>query len=435
MGDTSKFFTAKTIALFGASRHPQKVGHIVLKNLLKSKARIIPINPKANSILKQKTYHNLFEVPYEIDLAIITTPAKIVPLILRQLGAKKITNAIIISSGFSEIGNKDLENQIKKIATEENISIIGPNSYGIILPHLMLNATYYDGPTESGDIAFISQSGAIGSLILDQNQPLSSFISVGNCANTDFSDFIQYFQKDKSTKAIALYMESLKEARGKKFIEVCKKSKKPIIVLKSGKSEFGQKAAASHTAALASESKIYDGVFHQAKITQVDSIPQLFQVAQIKIQYPKIKNSATIITNAGGLGVLTTDYCSKNKSNLTKLENKTISKLNKKLNPNWSKNNPLDLVGSATAQDYETALREIQKTKTAFIIALLTPQQMTEPLQTAKALTKSKLPVFACFAGGQSLEKAKQYLTKNNIPTFNDPYAMCEMIGKLFSQY
>lgn len=433
MGETKNFFNAKTIALFGASRHPQKVGHTIHTNLLKSKSRIIPINPKASSILKQKTYHNLFEVPYEIDLAIIATPAKTVPLILRQLGAKKITNAIIISSGFSEIGNKDLENQIEKIAGQENISLIGPNSYGIILPHLDLNATYYDGPTKKGEIAFLSQSGAIASTILDQNQPLSSFISLGNCTNTDFSDFIEYLQKDKATKAIAIYMESIKEARGRKFIEACKKSKKPIVILKSGKSQLGQKAAASHTAALASESKIYDGVFRQSKITQVDSIPQLFQVANLKIKYPKIKKSATIITNAGGLGVLTTDYCSQNRINLKKLENKTISKLNKKLNPNWSKNNPLDLVGSATAQNYETALKEIQKTSSGFIIALLTPQQMTEPLQTAKALSKSKFPLFACFAGGQSVEKAHKFLIKNNIPTFSDPYAMCEMIGKLFN--
>ncbi len=432
MGDTKNFFNAKTIALFGASRHPQKVGHTILQNLLQSKSKIIPINPKAKSILNQPTYPDIFSVPYKIDLAIIATPAKTIPLILRQLGKKQIQNAIIISSGFSEIKNFNLETQIKKIATQENISIIGPNSYGIILPHLNLNATYYQGPTQKGDIAFISQSGAIASAILDQNQPLSAFISIGNSTNTDFSNFIEYLQKDPQTKTIAIYMESLKEARGQKFIQTCKKSKKSIIVLKSGNSSAGQKAAASHTAALASPEGVYKGILKQSHVTQIDSIPQLFQIAKIKSQYPKLKNSCTIITNAGGLGVLTADYCETNKITLTKLSPKIIENLNKNLQPNWSKNNPLDLVGSATAQEYETAIKEIQKTKTSFIIILLTPQQMTQPLQTAKLLIKSKLPLFACFSGGNTLKKAKQHLIKNNIPTFNDPKEMCEMIGKLF---
>jgi acyl-CoA synthetase (NDP forming) len=432
MGDIKTFFNAKTIALIGASRHPQKVGHTILQNLLKSKTRVIPINPKASHILKQTTYPDIHSAPYSIDLAIIATPAKTVPLILRQLGQKQIQNAIIISSGFSETGNKNLETQIKKIATQENISIIGPNSYGIILPHLNLNATYYQGETKKGDIAFISQSGAIASAVLDQNQPLSAFISIGNSCNTDFSDFIKHFQKDKATKTIAIYMESLKETKGQKFIQTCKKSKKTIIILKAGKSTAGQKAASSHTAALASPAGVYKGILKQSKCIQVDSIPQLFQIAKLKTQFPKIKNSATIITNAGGLGVLTTDYLEKNKINLTPLKTKTIENLSKKLQPNWSRNNPLDLVGSATAKDYEIAIKQIQKTDTGFIIALLTPQQMTEPLKTAKLLAKSKLPIFACFAGGQSVETAKQFLTKNNIPTFNDSYAMCKIIGKLF---
>jgi acyl-CoA synthetase (NDP forming) len=432
MGDIKKFFNAKTIAIFGASRYPQKVGHTLLTNLLQSKKKIIPINPKTSKILNKSTYPDIFSVPYKIDLAIIATPAKTVPLILRQCGKKKVQNAIIISSGFSEIKNIDLENQIKKIAKQENISIIGPNSYGIIIPNKNLNATYYEGKTQKGNIAFISQSGAIASAALDQHQPLSAFVSIGNCTNIDFSDLIEHFQKDRQTSTIAIYMESLKKGRGQKFIKACKKSKKPIIILKSGKSSLGQKAAASHTAALASDEKIYEGILKQSHTTQVDSIPQLFQVARLKSQYPKIKNSATIITNAGGLGVLTADYCSANKINLTELDNKTIQTLNKSLNPNWSKNNPIDLVGSASAKDYETAINKIKKSKTSFIIIILTPQQMTKPLETAKLLTKSKIPIFACFAGGQSLTKAKQYLLQNNIPTFNDPKKMCEVIGKLF---
>ncbi|MCK4650369.1 CoA-binding protein [Candidatus Pacearchaeota archaeon] len=434
MGDSKTFFNAKSIAIIGASRNPTKVGHTIFKNLLKSNKKIFPVNPKTEKILNHKSYNDLFEIPYQIDCIVIAIPAKLVPQTLRQAGKRKIKSAIIISAGFSEIGNTKLEQQIKQIAKEENITILGPNSYGLIDPHQKLNTTYFQGDIEPGQIAFISQSGAIGSAILDSQQKLSGFVSIGNSAQLDFSDFIEYYSKDSQTKVITIYLESLKKEKGRNFIETCRKCKKPIIVLKSGKSQAGQKAAQSHTAALASELGIYNGILKQAKCIQVDSIKQLFQLANILTKYPKLKNSTAIITNAGGLGVLTTDYCEKNNIKIPQLKKSTIEKLNKTLPQNWSHNNPIDLVGTALAKDYETTLKIIEKENFDFIIALLTPQQMTQSLLTSKTLAKSKKPIFTCFLGNTQIKKAKEFMNKSEMINFDEPKEMCDTIGKIFNQ-
>ncbi len=431
MGDVSIFLNAKTFAVIGASRDEKKVGHAVFKNLLQSNKKVFPVNPKAQEILGHKCYEDILEIPYQIDCVIIAVPAKLVPLILRQSQKRKVKSAIILSAGFSEIKNTELEQKITQIAKEANITLLGPNSYGIIDPSQKLNTTYFKGIPEQGSIAFISQSGAIGSAILDTNIKLSGFISVGNSSQIDFSDFIEYYSKDKKTKVITIYLESLKENRGEKFIETCKKCKKPIIVLKSGKSQTGQKAAQSHTAALASEVGVYNGILKQAGCIQASSIKELFNIAKILEKYSKIGNKAAIITNAGGLGVLTTDACESNNIKIPSLPKSTIEKLNKFLQPNWSHDNPIDLIGDAPAEDYEKTLQIIEKENFDFSIILLTPQRMTESLETAKILTKAKKPTFACFLGNKQIKEAKEFMDKSEIINFDDPKEMCETIGKL----
>lgn len=432
MSDTKLFFNAKTFAVIGASKDPKKVGHTVFKNLINANKSAFPVNPNATSILNKKSYADIFCIPYKIDCIIIAVPAKLVPKILKQAGQKKIPSAIILSAGFSEIGNKELSNSIIKIAREEGIQILGPNSYGLLDPITNLNTTYYQGKLTPGKTAFISQSGAIGSAVLDSNQPLSGFVSVGNSAQLGFSDFIKYYNKDPNTKVITIYLESLKKERGQEFIKTCRACKKPIIVLKSGKSTAGQKAAQSHTASLASEAGVYEGILKQAKCIQVDSISQLFKTAGILEKYPNLKNSCTIITNAGGLGVLTTDGCESNNIKLTSLSKQTTLSLSKVLHPHWSHNNPIDIIGTALAQDYSNTIQILEKEKTDFLIVLLTPQKMTEALSTAKALLKTKKPVFACFLGNTNVNKAKQFMDQFGIINFNDPKEMCDTLGKLF---
>jgi acyl-CoA synthetase (NDP forming) len=431
MGDVKTFFNAKTFAVIGASRDDKKVGHAVFKNLLHSDKKIFPVNPKAKEILGYKSYEDILEIPYQIDCIVIAVPAKLIPLVLRQAQKRKIKSAIILSAGFSEIGETELEQRILEIANEADITILGPNSYGIIDPIQKLNTTYFEGKTDQGSMAFISQSGAIGSAVLDTDAKLSGFVSVGNSIQLDFSDFIEYYSNDKNTKIITLYLESLKKGKGKHFIEICKRCKKPIIVLKSGKSQAGQKVAQSHTAALASEAGVYEGILKQAGCIQVDSIKQLFDIAKILEKYPKIGNKAAIITNAGGLGVLTTDACETSKIKVPSLEESTIKKLDRILQPNWSHNNPIDLIGDARVEDYEKTLQLIEKENFDFSIILLTPQRMTESLATAKVLIKSKKPIFACFLGDKQIKEAKQFMDRLGIINFNDPKEMCETIGKL----
>ena len=209
--EVDTFFNSETFAVVGASRDPNKVGHTVFKNLLRSDKKVFPVNPKADKILDRNVYKDIFEIPYQIDCIVIAIPAKFVPLTLRQAQKRKVKSAIILSAGFSEIGNTELEKQVINIAKEANIKLLGPNSYGLINPYQKLNTTYFEGSLKQGAIAFISQSGAIGSVVLDTETRLSGFVSIGNSAQLDFSDFIEYYSKDKNTKVITIYLESLKK--------------------------------------------------------------------------------------------------------------------------------------------------------------------------------------------------------------------------------
>ena len=247
----------------------------------------------------------------------------------------------------------------------------------------------------------------------------------------DFSDFVEYYSNDKNTEVITLYIESLKEGRGRRFIEVCKKCRKPIIALKAGKSREGQRAAKSHTAALASERGVYSGILKQAGVIEVDSVKQLFDVAKLLEKYPKLGDKVAIVTNAGGLGVLTTDACELNKINVPKLSKQLIEKLSKVLPLNWSHNNPADLIGDALAEDYRKTILILERENFDFFFVLLTPQRMTEALETAKILLKTKKPVIACFLGGKQVREAKEFMDRKGILNFDDVGEMCEAVGKV----
>jgi len=424
-------FEAKSFAVVGASREEDKVGHVIFKNLISRGTKVFPINPSADYILGQKCYKNLSEIE-KVDCVIIAVPAKIVPNILKDCGKNKIKNVVIISSGFSEAGNEKLNEEIKKIALNSKINLIGPNTMGFINPYTNINSTFFNGMPEKGNIAFISQSGAIGTTILDKKIKLSGFFSIGNALLNDFSHYIDYFSIDKNTQVIAIYIESLKENRGKDFIIACKKCKKPIIALKSGKTEIGNRAASSHTAALASEQGIYEGIFKQCGIIEVDSIRELFQVAETYVKVKKPGKRAMVITNAGGPGVLCADYAKKNGIELVELNEKIKNNLNNILPFGWSKNNPIDILGDAKAELYEKTIKELENENFFdFFIVILTPQYMTEPYKTAEVLLKiTKKPVIACFLGGEKVEMSINHM-KDKIANFQELKDMAEVIGKL----
>jgi acetate---CoA ligase (ADP-forming) len=396
-------FNPKSIAIIGASEEKTKVGGILMTKALKSYAKIIPINPKHPTIFKKKSYKSILEYEEEIDLAVIAIPSKFVEKTLEECGKKKIKNIIIISAGFSEIGNTKQEKKLVEIAKKYKINILGPNCFGIANPSKNLDLTFANNSQKKGDIAFVSQSGALWSYLsdLELKKGFSKFLSLGNMSDINFADAIQYLNKDPQTKKIVLYIEKLKQ--GRKFLEVSKKSKKEIIAVKVGKTQGGKYAALSHTGSLASDFEIYKGVFKQAKIRQTFS---LGKTLGLKIKLPRFKNikKAFILTNAGGAGGLLTDY----------LESKNIDVIEK----------PLDILGTATAKEYKQALEKIKNKKANTIFITLTPQTMSQPLETAKQIiqfkkSNPKKKIICVFLGKKSFKKSNQLLRKNKIKVIN----------------
>jgi len=423
-----QILTAKNIAVIGAAREEEKVGNVIFKNLIQNpKLKVYPVNPNAQEILGIRAYPDVLSIPYQVDLAVIVVKAELVPLVLEQCSAKKVFNVIIISAGFAETGNTELDNEVKETAEKYKIKILGPNVLGIINPHEELNISFFKQMPKKGNLSLVTQSGALGTAFLDkastENLGFSNFISLGNMMNTDFIDALEYLEKDKNTHVISLYIESLKQETGIKFIELCKRisKSKPILALKAGQTTQGEQAAKTHTASLSSPSSIYSGAFKQAGIIEVESFEELFNLSLVLSRYKDLGNRAVIITNAGGFGVLATDACIESQIQLPQIPDKTIKELDKALNKINSHSNPLDILGDALAKDYQSAIKTLESEKFFdFFIVILTPQQMTQPLVTAQVLTKSKKPVLACYIGGNMLQESIKFLKQNQIPVFDD---------------
>jgi len=429
-----KMFNPSSIALIGASREKGSVGQELLKNLLKSNKTVYAINPYAKSILGQKCFPSVKDVK-RVDLAIIAVPAKIVPKVLIECGEKKIKNAIIISAGFAEVGNIKLDDEIRHIGRKYKINILGPNCMGFINKNV--NASFFKGDLLDGSVTFISQSGALGAgfldWLIDENIGLANFVSIGNMTVLNFADMITYFSKDSKTKVICLYIESFKDAR--RFLKECKKCKKPIIAMKSGGTTIGKKAASSHTGALATDERIIKGVFKQHKIIQVNKIEDLIYTSLAAAWQPRPKGKRVmVITNAGGLGVISADSIQKYGLKLSDIPKK---ELNNVLPSNWSHSNPVDIVGDAKAERYRKVFRVLLKNENLFDIALviLTPQAMTEPLKTGREVMsfaeKLKKPCYTCFVGGERVEEAVEMLERKKIPFFEEPEEAIKAISLL----
>jgi len=401
-GGINHLLNPKSIAVIGASEHAGKVGNILMKKLLKFKGEVIPINIEHDRIYGKKSYASVLNYKKNIDLAVIAIPAKGVKKVLEECWKKKIKNIIIISAGFSEIGDLKKEEEIVDVGKRYGMNILGPNCFGIANPHKNLDTTFSNFSPKRGNIAFVSQSGALWSYIADvssskKKPKFSAYISLGDMADLEFSDFIEYFNKDSKTKKIVLYIETLKD--GKKFIEACKKSKKKIIAIKSGRTKVGSEATLSHTGSLATDFEIYKGAFRQAGIELKNSLAEAFNIKMREIK-PNGKKIA-IVTNAGGAGALVTDYLTEKK---------------------YSVNKPIDLLGTALAKDYKNIFDKLKKSDIDSVIAILTPQAMSQPEETAQEIVRfSKYkPIIALFLGRNSVNKAKSMLQKNKIKCFID---------------
>ena len=408
--DVRKFLNPKSIAVVGASEDEKKVGGILMRKLSSFNGFVIPVNMKYDFIFGKKVYRSVRDYSRVIDLVIIATPAKTVRKILADCGKRKIKNVVIISAGFSEDGNIKEEKKISKLAKKHKINLLGPNCFGVANPYINLDATFSNSSPKKGKIAFISQSGALWSYISDLEIGFSGFVSLGNMADLSFTDFIEYFNRDKNTKRIFLYIEKLKE--GRNFIEVCRKSKKEIVVVKAGKSEEGRKAVLSHTGSLATDFRIYQGAFKQARIKSENSVYRAAKPnskAEEFVSAAGLENKVVILTNAGGAGALMSDLCKERGFEIIKMPSEI------------SKTNPVDLLGTATAKDYSNMLDKLKK-KNFYdkIIVILTPQYMSDPKGVAEEILKfpKKEKIIACFLGKKSIEKAVSILKKGGIKIY-----------------
>jgi len=428
-------FNPKTIAVIGASNEKGSVGFSLFVNLIKSKykGKVYPVNIKRKKIQGKVAYKSIKEVPGKIDLAVIAVPAKIVPSVVEECGLKGIKGIVVISAGFKEIGQEGviLQNKVGETAKKYGMRVIGPNCLGFMNTSIGLNASFASKTALQGNIAFISQSGALGTAMLDwsveNNIGFSYFVSIGSMVDVDFTEMIKYLENDKNTKSILIYMESLSNAQ--KFLEVAKKVslKKPIVIIKTGRSEAGSKAAKSHTGSLTGNDTVFSAAFARSGIIRVDSIEDFFNVAKVLATQPRPEGKRlAVITNAGGVGVVAADSLVYSGGQLANLDKKTIDALDKILPSAWSHNNPIDILGDAEPERYKEAVDIALADKNVDgALVILTPQAMTEPTLAAKELTKvinkNKKIILASWVGGEDVAGGIEILEQSKIPNFSTP--------------
>jgi len=437
----SSIFLPETVAVIGATDKPGSVGRTLLWNLISNPfgGTIFPVNPKHHSVMGIAAYPNIAAIPEPVDLAVIATPAPTIPQIIQECVASGVKSAIVVSAGFKEIGAAgiELERQILEKARAGGLRIIGPNCLGIMNPHTGLNATFASTIARPGKVGFISQSGALCTSILDwslkENVGFSAFISIGSMLDVGWGDLIYYLGDDPHTQSIVIYMESIGDARS--FLSAAREVAltKPIIVIKAGRTEAAAKASASHTGALTGSDEVLDAAFRRCGVLRVTRISELFNMAEVLAKQPRPKGPRlTIVTNAGGPGVLATDFLISTGGELAELSEATIADLDKFLPRFWSHGNPIDILGDAEPERYQKTLEvAIKDPKSDGLLVILTPQAMTDPTQTAEhlksfvetqnAASLPSKPILASWMGGAEVLAGEAILNRANIPTYPYP--------------
>jgi acetyltransferase len=434
-------FAPKVVAVIGATEAERSVGRTVMQNLARFAGTVYPINLKRDTVLGKKAYKRIGDVPERVDLAVIVTPAHIVPDVLKECAECKIPGVIIISAGFKEMGKEgeELELRLLPIARKGGMRIIGPNCLGVMRGDL--NATFAADHALSGNLAFISQSGALCTAVLDWSLQtkvgFSAFVSIGSMVDVDFGDLIDYFGTDPQTHTILLYMESIGDARS--FLSAAREVSltKPIIIIKAGRSAESAKAAASHTGALSGSDEALSAALRRTGVMRVDTIAELFNMAEVLAKQKRPKGPhLTVITNAGGPGVIATDALIDAGATLTPLSTQVHDEINLFLPPHWSHNNPIDLLGDATPEAYRKAVEIVARDSTSDgVLVILTPQDMTDPTETAQqiaSLNAFDKPLLTSWMGGGRVAPGIQILQKAKIPTFDYPDAACKAFGLMW---
>jgi len=444
-----QLFSPTSIAIVGASRKNTKVGSVVLKNHLDSgyKGKLYPINPQAKKIMGLKCYPSVSSIGKNVDCAIIAVPSRFVLDVVEDCGKAKVPYLVILSSGFGESGKggKRHEADLKKLLKKYKIRVVGPNCLGVVNPYSGLNTSFVSKIPLQGSIGFVSQSGAMCSAILDwsfqEGFGFSKFVSIGNKVDLTEADFLRYLADDAQTKVILLYIEGLRD--GKSFMQAaCYASrKKPVLVLKAGRTQAGAKAAMSHTGSLTGSDEVYSAAFAQSGVLRVNTTQELFDIglAFSTLRAPK-KHTVAIVTNSGGPGILASDSVADADFRLAKISSLTQNKLKKFLPPQASTHNPIDVVGDADADRYSRALNVVVADKdVGSVLALMCPQQMVDMAAVGKSIIaasrRAGIPIVGCFMGGKSMDKGRAVLQKGGIPHFEHPEEAMMVLEKIGHYY
>jgi len=444
------FFNPKSVAIIGASHTPGKIGYEIVANFVGAgfERKIYPVNPDTKPILGLKVYKSVLDIDDDLDLVVICIPAEAIPKVLAECVKKKIEAIQIISAGFSEVGEegKKLEIKCKKIIEGVYTRIIGPNCIGVFDPHTHVDTLFLSrercGRPTPGNIAFITQSGAVGSTILDwlaeEGIGISKFVSYGNAMDVDESDLIEYLADDDKTKVITVYLEGI-EASGQKFMEIAKKvtKKKPLIILKAGKTEKGMKAVFSHTGSLAGSEKIYSAAFKQSGVIEAQTWEDLFDYARAFSAQPLPKgNKIAIVTDGGGFGVLATDEAERRNLLLPEPSEQLKKKMSKVMPYYASTHNPIDLTGDADANRFKVVIESCLESNeydgviaiTLFQVPTLGKEVVDYIIELNKKYNK---PLLACAAGGKFTEELSKKLFQAGIPVYPTPERAVETMSIL----
>ena len=461
MRGLNAIFSPESVAIVGASNTPGKVGHDIFANILSGhyQGTLYPVNPKARSILSVKAYPSITEIPDSIDLAIIILPPMASLAAIEEGIRKGIKGFVIVSAGFREVGGEglEIENRIVALCKEAGVRLVGPNCLGVInpLPVISLNASFSPRMPSPGNISFISQSGALCTAVLDfaadRDIGFSKFISIGNKADVDELDLLKFFHEDPDTSVIMLYIEELR--KGAEFVAAVKEITSgtrptPVLAIKSGRTRAGAMAAASHTGALAGRDAVYDAIFKQAGIIRADSVDELFDYANVFSYKQESKlgkrtrilprgNRVAIVTNAGGPGILATDMTVSSDLVLATFEQETVNDLASHLPATANIHNPVDVIGDASSERYENALRAVIKDNGVDgALVILTPQSMTDALGTAQAIVRvargAGKPIICCFMGIFDVSAGVKYLQENGYPVYKFPENAAKAFGVIY---
>ncbi len=442
-------FAPKSVAVFGASDKPDSVGQIVFQNMRQDgyQGALYAINPKHAEVQSYKTYASIAEINEPVDLAVIATPPRSVPDIIEQCGKHHVKAAVIITAGFGEAGAEGiaLEQAVLENARRYNIRLVGPNCLGVMRPDIGLNATFNKGNANVGNLAFVSQSGALCTAILDwaksNHVGFSSVISMGSSVDVDFGEILDYLVSDIKTHSILLYIEGIRNARS--FMSAIRAAAqfKPVILIKVGRHAISSKAAMSHTASLVGSDDAFDAAVRRAGVVRVQTVTQLFSVAKaLSCGFHPRGNRLAIVTNGGGPGVMATDCAADLGLVMADLSAATIEKLNQTLPPTWSHGNPIDIIGDAQANRYQHAVQAcLEDANIDGVLTILTPQAMTKPLEVANMLIalsdQYSKPLLTCWMGGKQVEASRAAFSLARKPQFRTPEPAVEVFAYLSTYY